>query len=135
MVGAVAFVLDVALFQVLYVTAGLGAVTAKLLASVGSTTFAYVAHRHWSFAHRRQLPVGRGYALFVVVNALTLLLNLGAVAFVRHGLDETDVLVLQAANVLSIAVGTVIRFLAYRRWVFPAPAAPPPPAAASAGQS
>jgi putative flippase GtrA len=27
--------------------------------------------------------------------------------------------VLQAANVASICLGTVIRYLAYRRWVFP----------------
>jgi hypothetical protein len=32
--------------------------------------------------------------------------------------------VLQVANVCSIALGTVLRFLSYRRWVFPAPGDP-----------
>jgi len=120
-VGAVGFALDVALFQVLYTVADLGAVTAKLLAGLASTTFAFAAHRNWSFAHRAQLTVGRGYALFLAVNAATLLLTLGVVAFVRHVLHQEDVLVLQAANVASIGAGTAVRFLAYRRWVFPAP--------------
>ena len=42
------------------------------------------------------------------------------VAFVRHGLDQTSALVLQIANVGSIALGTVVRYVGYRRWVFPA---------------
>ena len=33
---------------------------------------------------------------------------------------------LQVANIASIAAGTVIRYLAYRRWVFPAHATGPP---------
>jgi putative flippase GtrA len=39
-------------------------------------------------------------------------------AFVRHSLGQDDAFVLQIANVTSITLGTVIRFLAYRRWVF-----------------
>jgi hypothetical protein len=33
-------------------------------------------------------------------------------------------LVLQVANIAGIATGTVIRYLSYRRWVFPAHEAP-----------
>jgi hypothetical protein len=42
------------------------------------------------------------------------------VAFVRYGLDQEGALVLQAANVGSIVLGTLVRYLSYRRWVFPA---------------
>jgi putative flippase GtrA len=62
--------------------------------------------------------VRQEYLVFAVVNTVTLLQGLAVVAFVRHGLGQDDAFVLQIANVTSIALGTVIRFLAYRRWVF-----------------
>jgi putative flippase GtrA len=122
-VGAVCFAIDVVLFQLLYAHAGFGAVTSKFLATVVSMTVAYFAHRYWSFSHRARTGVRREYLLFAVVNGATLLLNLGAVAFVRYSLDQESPLVLQLANIAGIAAGTVIRYLSYRRWVFPAAAA------------
>jgi putative flippase GtrA len=124
-VGGVCFVIDIALFQLLYAHVHLGAVTAKTLSTLVSMTVAYVAHRYWSFSHRARTGVRREYLLFAVVNGVTLLLNVGVVAFVRYPLGQESALVLQLANVASIAVGTVIRYLSYRRWVFPAlPAVP-----------
>ncbi len=119
-VGIAAFAIDILIFQLLYAHVGLGAVTAKTLATLVSMTVAYFAHRYWSFSHRARTGLRREYLLFVVVNGATLLLNVGAVAFVRYSLDQESALVLQVANILSIAVGTVIRYLSYRRWVFPA---------------
>jgi putative flippase GtrA len=120
-VGAACFVLDVGLFQVLYAVAGLDAVAAKLVATLVSMTAAYLGHRFWSFAHRSSTSGYRGqYLRFAVVNGGTLLLGLAVVAVVRHPLGQTGTLVLQAANVGSIALGTVIRYLTYRVWVFPA---------------
>jgi putative flippase GtrA len=117
-VGASCFVLDVALFQVLYASVGLDAVLAKLVSTVVSTTVAFVGHRYWSFAHRARTGVRREYSLFVAVNAVTLLLSLAVVWVVHHPLGQDSALVLQLANVGSIAAGTAIRFLSYRRWVF-----------------
>ena len=119
-VGAACFAIDLALFQAFYAHVGLGAVTSKLLSTVVSMTAAYFAHRYWSFSHRARTGLRREYLLFVVVHGATLLLNVGAVAFVRYSLGQESALVLQVANILSIAVGTVIRYLSYRRWVFPA---------------
>jgi putative flippase GtrA len=119
-VGAVCFGIDVLLFQLLYAHVGFGAVTAKFLATLVSMTVAYFAHRFWSFSHRARTGMRREYVLFAVVNGATLLLNLGVVAFVRYPLGQESPLVLQMANVVGIAAGTVIRYLCYRRWVFPA---------------
>jgi putative flippase GtrA len=121
-VGAVCFVLDVGLFQVLYVHTGVDAVLAKLISTLVSTTAAYFGHRHWSFSHRARTGLRREYALFVAINGITLLLGLFIVWLVRYPLSQEGVLVLQTANVGSIALGTVLRFLAYRRWVFMDPA-------------
>jgi putative flippase GtrA len=129
-VGAACFVLDVGLFHVFYAVVGVDAVVAKLLSTLVSTTAAYVGHRYWSFSHRARTGLRREYLLFAVVNGLTLCLGLAVVWFVRYPLGQESALVLQAANIASIGLGTVIRYLSYRTWVFPArrsdalPAAP-----------
>jgi putative flippase GtrA len=119
-VGAVAFAIDLGVFQLLYAHVGLGAVTSKLFSTLVSVTVAYVGHRFWSFAHRDATRTGRGYALFALINGCTLCLGLAAVALVRYPLGQESPLVLQLTNVTTIALGTVIRYFAYRRWVFPA---------------
>ncbi|MFD2090335.1 GtrA family protein [Blastococcus deserti] len=123
-VGAACFVLDLTLFQILYSTVGLGAVTSKLLASAVSTSVAFVGHRYWSFSRRARSGLRREYALFFAVNGLALALGMLMIAAVRYGLDQESALVLQLTNVASIAVGTTLRFVLYRRWVFLAPVAP-----------
>jgi putative flippase GtrA len=124
-VGGVAFVIDVSLFQLCYAHLGTGAVTAKLLATLASMTVAYLGHRYWSFAHRSRDGVRREYLFFCLVNGLALLVGLGIVALVRYPLGQESALVLQLANLVSIAIGTVIRYLLYRRWVFNAPRTAP----------
>jgi putative flippase GtrA len=119
-VGAACFLLDVALFQLLYATVGADAVTAKLVATVVSMSVAYVGHRYWSFSARARTGVRREYVRFALINGLTLVLGLAIVGFVRHPLQQDSALVLQLANIFSIAIGTVVRYLSYRRWVFPA---------------
>ena len=120
-VGAICFVLQVGGFQLLYAHVGLGAVTSNLGATVVSMTVAYLGHRYWSFSHRRGSGVAREYVVFAAVNGVTLLLGLAVVALVRYPFGQDDALVLQVANVGSIAIGTILRYLGYRRWVFRAP--------------
>jgi putative flippase GtrA len=119
-VGGVGFVLDLAVFQLLITRTEVGAVTAKLIAATLSSTTAFLGHRFWSFSHRSHGVLHRDYVRFAVVNGVTLLLSLSIVALVRYPLGQEGALVLQAANVTSIVIGTAIRFLVYRAWVFPA---------------
>jgi putative flippase GtrA len=123
-VGAVCFAVDLGLFQLLYAGAGVGPVVSKLISTLVSMTVAYLGHRHWSFSHRARTGLWREYGVFFAVNAVTMALGLVAVAFVHYVLGQDDALVLQAVNVGSIAVGTLIRFVAYRQWVFVAEEAP-----------
>jgi putative flippase GtrA len=124
LVGAACFAIDLGLFQLLYAHAELGAVTSKLVSTVVSMTAAYFAHRYWSFAHRARTGLKREYTLFFAVNGLTLVLGLAIVAVVRYPLGQDGALVLQVANVVSTAVGTLIRFVCYRKWVFVSANAP-----------
>jgi putative flippase GtrA len=119
-VGGLSFVVDLAVFQFLITETDMSPVIAKLLAALVSTTTAFVGHRFWSFSHRSHARLHRDYVRFVVVNGGTLLISLAIVAFVRYPLGQEGALALQAANIASIAIGTAIRFLVYRAWVFPA---------------
>jgi putative flippase GtrA len=123
-VGGLSFVLDLALFQYLYSYTGVGAVGAKLVSTLVSTSVAFAGHRWWSFSARARTGLRREYLAFAAVNAVTLLLGLAIVAVVHHPLGQDSAFVLQVANVVSIGIGTVVRFLAYRAWVFPAVPAP-----------
>jgi putative flippase GtrA len=134
-VGAVCFAIDLGVFQLLYAQAGAPAVTAKLVSTLVAMTLAYLGHRYWSFSHRARTRLRREYLLFAVVNGVTLLQGLAIVWAVSHPLGQESALVLQVANVSSIALGTVIRYLAYRRWVFPAHDAPAAAAAAVSGEA
>lgn len=119
-VGATCFLIDVGLFQLLYASLGVGAVTSKFLATAVSMTVAYAGHRYWSFSHRSRPGLRQEYVRFTAINVVTLLMGLGIVAFTRYGLHQESALVLQVANVGSIVLGTLVRYLSYRRWVFPA---------------
>lgn len=123
-VGATCFALDLALFQLLYAGAGTGPVVARLISALVAMTLAFVGHRYWSFSHRARTGIGREYGIFFMVNGFTMSLGLAAVGVAHHLLGVEGVLALQAVNIGSIALGTLIRFVAYRRWVFVAVEAP-----------
>lgn len=118
-VGAINFALDIAIFQVMYAVVDADALSSKIVSTSITTTTAYYMHRHWSFSHRARTGVRREYPIFFLVNAVTLLLSLLIIGFVHYGLDQTDALVLQLTNIVTIGIGTMIRFTAYKRWVFP----------------
>ena len=124
-VGVVSFVVDLAVFQFLITQTAVGAVPAKLVAAAVSTTTAFLGHRFWSFSHRSHSRLHPDYVRFAVVNGGTLLLSLSVIALVGYPLGQVGVLALQAANIASIAIGTAMRFLVYRAWVFPARADDP----------
>ena len=119
-VGSIGFAIEVGLFQLLYGHLGAGAVMAKATATIVAMTVAFFGHRHWSFAHRARTGFRREYPLFLGINGVTFLVGLSIIAIARYGLDLTSPWALQGANLVSIAVGTVMRYLMYRRWVFPA---------------
>lgn len=118
-VGAVNFALDVTIFQLMYAVVETDALLSKIVSTSITTTTAYFMHRHWSFSHRARTGLRREYPIFFLVNALTLALSLAMIGVVRYPLGQTDALILQLTNIASIAIGTVIRFTAYKRWVFP----------------
>ncbi len=115
-VGAMAFVIDVGLFTML---APYGALKAKIVSTLVSTTFAYFGNRYLSFSHRARTSIGRETTYFFGINLITLAFSLLVIALFVYplGFGHTSPVVF-VVNLVTIAIGTVFRFWAYKRFVF-----------------
>lgn len=124
-VGLMAFVVDIGLFNVLRFAGGEGPfydkpLTAKAISVAVATTVAYFGNRYWTFRHRGRTHFTREYALFFVLNGVAMLIALGCLWFSHYALGLTSPLADNiSANVVGLALGTLFRFWSYRRWVFP----------------
>lgn len=120
-VGAVAYVIDVGLFNLL--RAGALAdhpLTAKGISVIVATTFAFLANRNWTYRDRARTGYGRETALFFATNAAALLISWACLATSHYllGLDSqlADNI---SGNIIGVGLGTLFRFWVYRTWVFP----------------
>jgi len=127
-VGAIAFVIDVGLFNLLRFAGGEGPLfdkplSAKAISVIVAMTFAYFANRHWTWGDRERTGFRREYILFFVVNGVALLMSVGVLWLSHYVLGFTSPLADNlSANGIGLVLGTAFRFFSYRRWVFPATA-------------
>jgi putative flippase GtrA len=118
MIGAISFVIDLGIFNLLF-HAGSGPNIAKIVSTLVATTFAYFGNRYWSFSHRARTSLGREATFFFAINLCTLALSLVIISVVAYPLGyKHDAYVMNVVNLVTIALGTVIRFDAYKRFVF-----------------
>jgi putative flippase GtrA len=132
-VGAVAFVVDVGLFNLLRFGPGelLGEkpLTAKVVSVTVATAVAWLGNRYWTFSHHRHATGAGGVARqllgFAAVNVGGMGIAVACLAFSVYVLGLTSPVADNiAANVVGLGLGTVFRYLAYRHLVFtPAPVA------------
>src|SRR3954447_20561590 len=92
-VGAVNYVLDVGLFNLL-LTQGLHhrPLTAKAISTVVAATSSYFMNRHWTWGHRARRGVAREYATFIILSAIALLITLAWLAFGEYVLHQNSLL-------------------------------------------
>ena len=125
-VGAVAFVVDLGLFNILRntVLSGYGngplsrAVIATVISAAVATCVAWVGNRMWTFRHRRNRPVHHEALLFALTNGVALLIQAACVGVSHHDLRQESLVAENIAKLVGIALGTLFRFWAYRRFVF-----------------
>jgi putative flippase GtrA len=120
-VGALAFVIDIGLFNILRATVLTDSpLTAKGISAIAATGFAYLANRHWTYRDRARTGYGRETLMFFATNAAALLIAWACLATTHYllGLDSqlADNI---SGNVIGVALGTLFRFWVYRTWVFP----------------
>lgn len=125
-VGLVALVVDIGLFNILRYAGGEGPfydrpLTAKVISVLAATTVAFLGNRLWAFRHRTQLHMGRQYLTFFLLNGVAMGIALSCLWFSHYALGLTSPLADNiSANVIGLGLGTLFRFWSYRRWVFPA---------------
>ena len=126
-VGAIAYIVDLGTFNAL--RSGVLSdkpLTAKLISTVLATTVAYFGNRQWTFRHRERQGMRKEYTLFFGFNAVGLAIALGCLGTSHYVLNLTSSLADNvSANVVGMALGTIFRFWAYRRFVFIEAEAPP----------
>ena len=98
---------------------------AKTVSLIAGTTIAYVGNRFWTYRDRPRGRLAREYSLYMALSAVALVISLVCLALSRYvfGLNSPAADNV-ATNVVGLALGSVFRFLSYRRFVFP----PGPPA-------
>jgi putative flippase GtrA len=118
LVGGVCLVTDIVLFNVLAFGVGLAPVLAKAVTMLVTGTMAFIGHRTVTFRHRQGAGLGREAVLFAAVTAASLVAGLAPIWLVRSGLGHSGPLWLNAANLVGIALGSGVRYLAYRHVVW-----------------
>jgi putative flippase GtrA len=124
LVGAVAFVVDIGLFNLLRFVGGEGPLyerplTAKVISVAAATFVAWLGNRYWTFRHRRRAAAAHELALFVVFNVAGMLIALACLGFSHYVLDlRTPLADNISANGVGLVLGTLFRFWAYRTFVF-----------------
>lgn len=129
LVGIVCLVGDVVFFNLLAFGLGLTPVLAKSISLVITGAMAFFGHRHFTFRQRRAHAVSREVSRFLVATGATVALSLLPLYLARHVAGITSIVGLNIANFVGIALGTAVRYLAYRYlvWTSPLPAAPAVP--------
>jgi putative flippase GtrA len=122
-VGAVAFVVDVGLFNLLRFGPGelleAKPVTAKIISAAVATLVAWLGNRYWVFSRHRTDSRLRELAAFALANVGGMLIAVGCLAFSHYILDLTSPLADNvSANGVGLALGTAFRFVAYKWFVF-----------------
>jgi putative flippase GtrA len=124
LVGAVAFVVDIGLFNVLRFAGGEGVLydrplTAKVVSVTVATFVAWLGNRYWTFRRRRRAAAAHELVLFVVFNVAGMLIALACLGFSHYVLDLRSPLADNiSANGVGLVLGTLFRFWAYRTFVF-----------------
>lgn len=124
-VGAAAFVVDVAVFNLLRFGLGGGGplehkpLSAKVVSTVCATLVAWLGNRLWTFRHRRRAAVHHELALFVLFNGVGMGIAVACLGVSHYLLDLRSPLADNiSANGVGLVLGTLFRFWSYRTFVF-----------------
>ena len=117
-VGAVCFVIEIGLFNLL-LHQHIGPMTSKAISAGIATAVAYIGNRQWSFSHRARTGLARETSFFFGINLIALVAGELIIALFAYPLGyKSDHWVMNVANVVGIGLGTLFRFWAYKRFVF-----------------
>lgn len=127
-VGLVAFIVDLSAYNVLVFGVpggdspgplGDGPLMAKTITVAIGTVVAWTGNRFWTFRHRRRERVWREFGLYVMFNAVGLLITLAVLGTSRYILGFDSQLADNiSGNGIGLVLATMFRFWSYRTFVF-----------------
>ncbi|MDF4251044.1 GtrA family protein [Streptomyces sp. WMMB303] len=118
-VGALGFLVNVAIFNLCIHTFQLAPIRSGVIAQVVAIGTNYLGNRYWTYRHTDKNRIHRETVLFFLFSGAGLVLENGILALSHYGFGYTSTLADNIAkNVIGLAVGTAFRFWAYRTWVF-----------------
>jgi putative flippase GtrA len=126
-VGLVGFIIDVGIFNFLrYLEISGGreewwttALGAKVVSTSIAIVFNWLGNRYWTFRKNRTSPVLRELVEFVVASVAGMLVALACLWFSHYVLGLRDIVSDNiSGNVIGLGLGTAVRFVLYRYWVF-----------------
>ena len=93
-------------------------ITAKVIATLVSVVFAWAAHRSWTFKGQRTHHPVRELVVFGAVNLVAIVAEAGVLAVSHYVLGFTSLAADNVASVLGIGLGTALRYIGYKLFVF-----------------
>ena len=121
LVGGVGFVVDTASFTLLRLTPAFqhSPLKAGIISTILAIAANWIGNRYWTFGPHRSTRGAAEAIEFVAVSVLGMLVALGCLALSHYVLDLRTVLADNISkNVVGLVLGSVIRFLLYRHWVY-----------------
>lgn len=97
---------------------GAGPLISNVIATAVATAVSYAGNRYWTFRHRQRTSVGREGIVFFALNGIGLLIQLACLGFGSYVLGLRDRLSYNVILIIGIALATLFRYVAYKKWVW-----------------
>lgn len=118
-VGAVGFLVNVAVFNLCIHTLQLAPIRSGVISQVVAIGTNYLGNRYWTYRHTDKRRIRRETVAFFAFSGVALVIENAVLAVSHYGLGFTSPLADNIAkNVIGLGIGTVFRFWTYRTWVF-----------------
>lgn len=123
-VGAVAYVVDFGVFNILrfagdFAPLASKPLTAKVISAFLATLVAYFGNKSWTYANRNGQDKRKEIIWFFGLNIVAMVIAV-ACLWISHYLLGFDSAIADniSANFIGVALGTLFRFVTYRKYVF-----------------
>jgi putative flippase GtrA len=117
-VGLIGFVVQLGVQNALHSGAHIGAITSVIIAYVVATVVTFIGNRHWAFKNRKGKGLRHETMLFVALNCVGIVIQVGIVDLAYYELGYKSGLAYNLATIIGIGLATLFRLFAYRKFVF-----------------
>ena len=113
-------VMDFAIFNLLISVTALSPVTSNTISYSLGVVVSYLLNKRLTFRDGGRDNRGHEMALFLIINVVGLAFNNGAIALVAREFGRST-FVLDAGKLAAGIATWVLKFMTFKRWVYPAP--------------